>query len=208
MGITHAKVSAKADTADATKVQPSDWNAGHIIALAASDIPSGIDAAKISAGSVSNAEFDYLDGLTSNIQTQLNAKDPLAEVTLTAAQINSLNSTPYTLVAAQGATKVIVPVSLMVHMIRSANVFSADPGFRLRWAGLATDLMNSFSMGLTSAAPPNPTDGFRQAVMSMFWPGYASDPRNAGLQFSASVDTTGGSGATLAISVSYFVATL
>ncbi len=38
--------------------------------LSASDIPSGIDASKIDGGLVSNAEFNYLDGVTSNIQTQ------------------------------------------------------------------------------------------------------------------------------------------
>ncbi len=32
MGITHAFVSGKADGADPTKVQPSNWNAGHAIA--------------------------------------------------------------------------------------------------------------------------------------------------------------------------------
>lgn len=31
MPLTHAKVSAKADTADASLVQPSDWNANHVI---------------------------------------------------------------------------------------------------------------------------------------------------------------------------------
>lgn len=31
MPVTHAKVSAKADGADATVVRPSDWNAGHVI---------------------------------------------------------------------------------------------------------------------------------------------------------------------------------
>lgn len=42
--------------------------------LAAADMPTGIDAAKIADGSVSNAEFQYLDGVTSSIQTQLNAR--------------------------------------------------------------------------------------------------------------------------------------
>lgn len=40
--------------------------------LAASDIPSGIDATKIGTGVVSNTEFGYLDGVTSAVQTQLN----------------------------------------------------------------------------------------------------------------------------------------
>lgn len=45
-----------------------------------SDLPSGIDAAKIGSGSVSNTEFGYLDGVTSGIQTQLDGK-----ITLNAA---------------------------------------------------------------------------------------------------------------------------
>ncbi|KKQ09694.1 MAG: hypothetical protein US20_C0005G0014 [Candidatus Pacebacteria bacterium GW2011_GWF1_36_5] len=36
-------------------------------------VAAGIDAAKLADGSVSNAEFQYLNGVTSNIQTQLNA---------------------------------------------------------------------------------------------------------------------------------------
>lgn len=37
-------------------------------------VASGIDAIKIGSGSVDNTEFGYLDGVTSNIQTQLNSK--------------------------------------------------------------------------------------------------------------------------------------
>ena len=40
--------------------------------LQAGDMPTGIDAANIGAGAVSNTEFGYLDGVTSNIQTQIN----------------------------------------------------------------------------------------------------------------------------------------
>jgi hypothetical protein len=42
--------------------------------LSASDIPTGIDASKVSTGVVSNTEFNYLDGVTSAIQTQLDSK--------------------------------------------------------------------------------------------------------------------------------------
>ncbi len=38
------------------------------------DTSAAVDAAVISAGDVSNTEFDYLNGVTSAIQTQLNAK--------------------------------------------------------------------------------------------------------------------------------------
>lgn len=47
--------------------------------LAASDMPSGIDAAKIANGTVSNTEFQYLDGVTSAIQTQINSKQSTSE---------------------------------------------------------------------------------------------------------------------------------
>lgn len=39
-----------------------------------SALATGIDAAKIADGSVSNTEFQYLDGVTSDIQTQLDSK--------------------------------------------------------------------------------------------------------------------------------------
>lgn len=42
--------------------------------IQAADIPSGIDAARVANGTVSNTEYQYLDGLTSNLQTQLNGK--------------------------------------------------------------------------------------------------------------------------------------
>jgi len=56
-------------------------------ALSASDMPSAIDAAKISTGVVSNTEFNYLNGVTSAIQTQLDGKLESADaVTISASQ--------------------------------------------------------------------------------------------------------------------------
>jgi len=37
-------------------------------------MPNGIDASKIGGGVIDNTEFSYLNGVTSAIQTQLNAK--------------------------------------------------------------------------------------------------------------------------------------
>lgn len=42
--------------------------------IQAADLPSAIDAAKIANGNVSNTEFQFLDGVTSAIQTQLDGK--------------------------------------------------------------------------------------------------------------------------------------
>ena len=41
--------------------------------LEAADMPTGIDALNISTGKITNTEFDYLDGVTSNIQGQIDA---------------------------------------------------------------------------------------------------------------------------------------
>jgi hypothetical protein len=46
----------------------------YTLTIAAGDLPSGIDAAKIADGTISNAEFQYLNGVTSAIQTQLDSK--------------------------------------------------------------------------------------------------------------------------------------
>lgn len=54
--------------------------------LAGADLPSAIDAAKIADGSVSSTEFQYLSGVTSDIQTQISSKQPLdADLTAVAA---------------------------------------------------------------------------------------------------------------------------
>lgn len=53
-------------------------------------IDSGLSATKIADGSVSNTEFQYLDGVTSNIQTQLGSKQPL-DATLTALAAYNTN---------------------------------------------------------------------------------------------------------------------
>ncbi|WPU64940.1 tail fiber domain-containing protein [Peredibacter starrii] len=39
-------------------------------------IAAGLDATKIGGGAISNTEYSYLDGVTSNIQTQLSGKEP------------------------------------------------------------------------------------------------------------------------------------
>lgn len=51
--------------------------AGAFDNLSAAEIPSGIDAAKIGDGSVSTTEFQYINTLSSNAQTQISAKQAL-----------------------------------------------------------------------------------------------------------------------------------
>ena len=72
-GGTNANLSATGGTGQFLK-QSSAGAAITVGALAASDMPSGIDASKIGGGAVSDTEFGYLDGVTSAIQTQINGK--------------------------------------------------------------------------------------------------------------------------------------
>lgn len=56
MGVVHAFVSEKADGVDTTLIQPSNWNAGHVVAVATADINDGAvtlaKMADVAAGSV------------------------------------------------------------------------------------------------------------------------------------------------------------
>jgi len=67
--------------------------------LAATDLPTGIDALKIGGGLVDNTEFSYLNGVTSAIQTQLNAK----EATLTKGNLTESTSSVLTITGGTGA---------------------------------------------------------------------------------------------------------
>jgi len=73
----NAKVDENAPIVAATKTKITYDAKGLVTAgdiLDAADMPTGINAANIGTGAVSSTEFGYLDGVTSAIQTQLNAK--------------------------------------------------------------------------------------------------------------------------------------
>lgn len=73
LAVTEAKLAASAVTA--SKLAADAVTNVKIAAAAA------IDAAKIADGSVSNTEFQYLNGVTSAIQTQIDAKEDAISVT-------------------------------------------------------------------------------------------------------------------------------
>ena len=77
-------------------------------ALQAGDMPTAIDAAKLANGTISNTEFQYLNGVTSGIQSQLNAKLALAGGTVSGNLTVSGNFT------VNGTTTSIDTVSLEV----------------------------------------------------------------------------------------------
>ena len=73
MPITHATVASDPQSPLLTD---TDWNAAHTVSIENADVAANaaIAATKIANGSVSDAEFQYLDGVTSAIQTQLDGK--------------------------------------------------------------------------------------------------------------------------------------
>jgi hypothetical protein len=71
------KVDENAAITGATKTKITYDSKGLVTAgadLAASDLPTGIDATKLADGSVTNTELQYINSVTSNVQTQLDAK--------------------------------------------------------------------------------------------------------------------------------------
>lgn len=74
----HVIISATSTATLTNKTFDADGTGNSISNIENADIKSGaaIDAAKIHDGSVSNTEFGYLGGVTSDIQTQLNGKEP------------------------------------------------------------------------------------------------------------------------------------
>ena len=86
--------SRQHDISTAAEHSASGLTAGHVLrataattfafaAIGASDLPTAIDAANIANGTISNAEFQYLNGVTGAIQGQIDAKMPLAGGTFT-----------------------------------------------------------------------------------------------------------------------------
>ena len=88
-----AKVTGNPAITGATKTKVTYDAKGLVTAgniLDPADMPMAIDAANIGAGVVSSTEFGYLDGVTSAIQTQLNAKQATL---VSATNIKTINST-------------------------------------------------------------------------------------------------------------------
>ena len=116
------KVDENAPIVAATKTKLTYDAKGLVTAgadLSASDMPTGIDAAKISTGSISNTEFDYLNGLSDNIQTQLNGKQQTLTLTTTgtsgaATLVSGTLNIPQYSAGASGVSQIVAGTNVTI----------------------------------------------------------------------------------------------
>lgn len=129
-------------------------------------------------------------------------------ITLTEAQFEALNTTPFTLVAAQGASKVIMPVAWWMET-NVTTAYANNPVFSLAYASYPTlNVLTTVIMTINGAAPAtrlqvgqnnNPTD-------RLFTYG-TNDPRNMALVIRANADPEATGAATAKIHLAYVVMT-
>ncbi len=80
-GATSAAATLNVNVDNATIEVVTDTVQVKNLGITNAKIATGVDAAKINTGVISNTEFNYLNGATSNIQTQLNSKGDITGVT-------------------------------------------------------------------------------------------------------------------------------
>jgi hypothetical protein len=100
--------------------------------ITAAMLPTGIDASKIDGGNVSNTEFSYLDGVTSAIQTQIDGKIGITQVTpvtLTTGGwtlVSGLYQYTYSNAAITSASIVdVIPTSASISIVKAADIMPA-----------------------------------------------------------------------------------
>ena len=79
-GTAIAQAYIAGDAIDGTKIADDSINSEHIVdgSVDSVHLATGIDATKIADGSVTSTEFQYINTLSSNAQTQLDGKSPTA----------------------------------------------------------------------------------------------------------------------------------
>lgn len=126
-----------------------------------------------------------------------------ASLSVTDAQIKTLNSVPLEIVAAPGSGKVIIPLWWYLRRNTAGGAYSANPSFHVRYGTAGTDstLFGGVTIALTVAAD---NANYRSSPDTTAVVGV--DLTNNGLNVKTSADVTGGNAAnTLKVSVAYYV---
>jgi hypothetical protein len=188
------KVDENAAITGATKTKITYDAKGLVTAgadLAASDLPTGIDAAKIGGGTVDNSEFGYLNGLSDNIQTQLNGKQQTLTLTTVgtsgAATLagGTLNIPQYS-AGASGVSQIVAGTNVTISPVGGTGVVTINAtgggggggGTVTSVAALTlgttgTDLSSTVANGTTTPVitlnVPNASASNRGALTSTDW---------------------------------------
>lgn len=125
----------------------------------------------------------------------------IARIVLSNAQLVSLSSSPITLVAAQGADKIVIPVHFSIEVV-TATSFSNNPSVSVTYNGDALNLLVSAPIpGLNQIHTV-----FQASYNTNFGYTYSSfDPRNKSILLKSSADLTGAGAATGVVNLSYIV---
>ena len=147
-------------------------------ALSASEMPSGIDAAKISSGNVSGTEFDYLNGVTSGIQGQLDGKATISHAH------DASDITSGTLPFGRGGTGMSsISANKLVGSGYSSNALqeiSIGSGLSL-YGGTLTNTRSSGVSGYGSGKHIAIWSSSSYLTYSQSYPLYLKSPQNIGL---------------------------
>lgn len=125
-----------------------------------------------------------------------------ATITLSESQLENLNTTPVTVVAAQGAETIIIPLYFLIELTVTTG-YGASPTFSLRHPGASS---------ITGSANPSwSTTGTKTCTAFGVATNYSTaggglDPRNLALEIIASADNVGAGVATARVIVVYHVA--
>jgi hypothetical protein len=128
------KVDENAAIVAATKTKLTYDTKGLVTAgadLSASDMPTGINAANISTGLISNTEFDYLNGLSGNIQTQLNGKQETLTLTTTgtsgaATLVGGTLNIPQYSAGASGVSQIVAGTNVTISPAGGTGVVTVN----------------------------------------------------------------------------------
>lgn len=153
-------------------------------------------------------ELNYVDGVTSAIQTQLNNAVSVitAKVSISSAEILALNGAPKTLIAAPGAGKIIQPLMYLLVYTYGAATYAVNTTAQIYYNGVS-------SLGVVTSTILNRTESYIQrmgtaSTTAFSFPVASADIKNKALIMDVqSGNPTTGDG-TLDVYVSYAVITL
>lgn len=130
----------------------------------------------------SGVTYAALDTRVTSVETIAAASLVSLSLTINDSTIKALNTTPQVIVTGVGG-KTIVPVFWCTKKGPWANAYSANPSFRIRFAGIATDI-------LTNIAPSIGGTGFNYVQAVNASPSLTTSAVGLNLQLSSSADVT------------------